>query len=327
MASSVEEFISNVEEYADNAIAEAADAAEALESLSHLPYQTWISTSIDAMPSLSYAAPIDGTDEIPDLKLAEMNYNLDSYDPNLYKTAQYDSPFFKFVLPIIEDQIENGGVAISQSVQDALFYNMRERDLRTMQDALDVAESNVARRGFPLPSSLSQAARKEVIANYQETRDNRNREITALIAERAQQGMLTLIERGTTIEKAQMDFAQALSKVFLDVGNQIVQKFRAEQEAYTAEFEGKIKAILSKLEIEKMNQSIDLANNEQLLKQWELDANASLQRYKGSIDQAIAAGNQRVSAATNLVDFWAKAVASANSQLNAVVTQTYSADG
>lgn len=318
----IQTYIDQVVAFADDMQREAEDAAEKLENIASLPYLRWIGFLATQAPTLDLAQRIDAGGELPTLAMAEMNYDLNGMDPNRYRSALYDSGFFKFILPVIQDQISNGGVAISQAVQDALFDNMRERDLRTMNDALDAAEANIGRRGFPLPSSLSQAARNTVIGTYQETRDNRNREVTALLAERAQEGMLALIDKGTTIEKAQMDFAAGFARVFIDIGNQIVQKFRAEQEAYIAQFDGQVRTIMSRLQIEEMNERILLGRNDQTIKRWEIESSHAIEKTKALIAQAGHNATQRVNAATSLVDFWGSAVTSANSQINAIINHS-----
>lgn len=302
------------------------EATDRLEDYSSLPFLTWVDFAPKAGISLNLPANITSTNDLPTLEKAELNYDLTGYDPNQYKRPIFLSDFFDTVLAELTSQIENGGPGISSAVQDALWDNMRERDLQTLRDMLIEAESNVGRRGFPMPTAMSQGARAKVIAQYQDTRDNRNREITFKVAELAQQNMQVAVSSGTAIERANMDFSAGFAKVFVDIGNQILTKFRAEQEARVAEFDGQLRTILAKLQVQEINARVQGQANEQLLKQWEVESAHAIEKTKALIVQGEHAAKARLEAGMSLADVYKGMAIGALSQINSIVSVSTTSD-
>ncbi len=317
--SSIDDYINSVEAYAEEVRGYAESATDTLENLindassDEYNFASTLSLSLDK-PSGASDVDVDA------LTMATLDYDPSSIDPENYTGTKYVSDFFSFLTAKIESLIGDGGVGISSSVQDALFNDMRERDLQTLDDALDAADSNIGRRGFALPSSLSANLREEVIAKYAQTRDNRNREITALIAERAANTMTALLNNGMTGEQAQMAFTTSFAQLVLDLGTQILTKYKYEQDSYLSKFESQVKKAQAKLDAAKVDQAADIAYNEGELREWTERVELSYKRTLGEIDQAVKYATMQVQAAESLVSYYGNVVTSANSQINAIVT-------
>jgi hypothetical protein len=316
---SVDDYIETVTAYAEEVREYAESATDTLETLVNDASTDEYSFS-DTL-SLDIDKPSGASDiDVDDLTMATLDYDPSDISPDNYTSEKYSSDFFDFLSPILQDQIANGGVGISPAVQDALFNDGRERDLQTLDDALDAADANTGRRGFSLPSSLSENLREEVIAKYAQTRDNRNREITALIAERAQSGMMALIDKGLSIEQAQMSFTTSFAGMVLELGNQILNKYKLQQDVYLGKFESQVKKSLAKLDAAKVDQAADMSFNDTELREWSERVELTYKKTIGKIDQAVKYATLQVQAAESLVSYYATTVSSANEQINAVIT-------
>jgi hypothetical protein len=320
---SPESIINQAAAYLSDIKNEALQAADKLESLASLPYQIWIGFPSTETVELTKASPVTGSEDLPELSKVEMDLSMvGNFDPNKFKQATYVSPFFAFLEPKLEDFIENGGPGISDAVQQALFDNMRERDLQLVADALDLVRANYGKTGFPLPTSMLRAQENEVIKKYQDDRSNRNREVTALIAERAQDTMKAAVSSGIRMEAVQSQFSLGFARLFMDVSSQLIQQYRLMQDAEIAEFEGQIKAILAKTQIAEINSRLEYAYQEQLLKQWEIETSAAIEKTKANIQQAAQATEVKLRAATGLSEFYKSMVAGIAGQANAIAVQT-----
>lgn len=318
-----ESIINQAAAYLSDIKNEALEAADKLESIASLPYQIWIDFPSTKTIELTKASPVTGSEDLPSLSKVEMDLSMvGNFDPNNFKQATYISPFFAFLEPKLEDFIENGGPGISEAVQQALFDNMRERDLQLVADALDMVRSNYGKTGFPLPTSMLRAQENEVVKKYQDDRSNRNREVTALIAERAQDTMKAAVSSGIRMEEVQSRFSLGFARLFMDVSSQLIQQYRLMQDAEIAEFEGQIKAILAKTQIAEINSRLEYAYQEQLLKQWEIETSAAIEKTKANIQQAAQATEVKLRAATGLSEFYKSMVAGIAGQANGIAIQT-----
>jgi len=318
-----ESIINQAAAYLSDIKNEALAAADRLESLASLPYQIWIDFPNTAAVELSKTAPVTGVNDLPELQKVEMDFSMvKNFDPNLYKQATYVSPFFTFLEPKLEDFIKNGGPGISDEVQQALFDNMRERDLQTVSDALDMVRANYGKTGFPLPTTMLRAQENEIVKRYQDDKANRNREVTALIAERAQDTMKAAVSSGIRMEEVQSQFSLGYARLFMDVSTQLIRQYQLMQDAYVAEFDGQLKTILAKVQVGEINSKLEYAYQEQVLEQWRIQTTAAIEKTKANIQQAEQSTEVKLRAAMGLSEFYKSMVAGIAGQANAIAIQT-----
>jgi hypothetical protein len=258
----------------------------------------------------------------------------------------------------LTNDIENGGTGISKEVQDAIFNEMYERDNQTTLDSLTKADRATARLGFPLMSDMTMTARDTVLARQEDLQNQRSRQITVLIAERAQQNvqfsenaliqlagldqqtffqtmnsfvqigdqtrqrLFQAIAAGNDMEQTKVDYALGYARVFSDLTNALLDKYRYEQAARIAEFDGQMKAILTQADIAKTNGLLQQADNELLTKQWQVDMQATTDRTISLMRQSEDATKIRLSAAQSLANFHSSLVEASLTQINAIVSST-----
>lgn len=321
--SSPEAIIAQASQLLADVKSEALQAADKLESLASTPYQIWVNFPTVEAVELSKVPAIAGTEDLPTLERVAIDLStVSAFDPNSFKQATYVSPFFAFLEPQLIDFIQNGGPGISQSVQDAIFNETRERDLQILRDKLDVVRSNYGKTGFPIPTSMLRAQESVHVTEYGQARETTNYKITQLIAERAQDTMKSAVTAGIRMEEVQSQFSLGFAKLFIDVSNQLIAQYRLLQDAAIAEFEGQIKALLARVQVGEVNARLDLAYQEQLLKQWEVDTTASVERTKASIAQAVSNTEVKLKAAQSLSELYKSMVAGVAGQVSGISLQT-----
>lgn len=321
--SSVAEFINSAQAYANQIRAEALEATDRLESIAESPFRTRIDFDPNTSVALTPIPPLTNLDQLPTLEKVTIDLSsVANFDPNSFKQATYVSPFFAFLGPQLIDFIQNGGPGISQSVQDALFGAMRERDLQLLSDALDVTRTNYGKRGFPLPTSMLRAQENELIKKYQDDRSNRNREITSLIAERAQDTMKAAVANGVRMEEVQSQFSLGFARLFVEVSTQLINQYRLLQDAAIAEFDGQIKAMLAKVQAGEANARTALGYQEQVLKRWQIEATLAVEETKALISQAENATAVKLQAAQGLAEFYKAAIVGTSGMASGIVQQS-----
>jgi len=319
MAIDPQTILSASQAYADDMKGDLSSALDRLSSVA--TYQTWVGfaprTNFDLTPVDSIPAG-----KLPALERAVFSGDLSDPAPHIetYKTHVFVAPFLDQMQTMLMEWVETGGVGISDAVQDALFNSMRERDLQVMNDALDAARSTDAKRGFRYATHRRRTS--EVIINYQQTYENRNREITALLADLAQKNVHQAIASNVNIEQLHANFALGLSQIFFQLRNHLIERFRIEQEARIAEFEAKLKVILAGYNLDETNAKLDIAYQEQLMKKWEIDMVQSTERTKALIQQAEQSTQVKLEAIKGLVAGISAQVSAALLQSNGVAVST-----
>ncbi len=147
MSTTPEEINAAVISKTNELFALALNAVAKIEALATAEYDTILDFG-DLDPLTLDKARRISVASLPSIAIGSMDTSLGEFDPNLYKSKTYVSPFFEFLEPFLTNQIETGGIGVSTEVQDALFDNTRERDLRTLSDALAKVESIGGRTGF-----------------------------------------------------------------------------------------------------------------------------------------------------------------------------------
>lgn len=147
--------------------------------------------------------------------------------------------------------LDNGGIGISQALQDSIFNSDSERKLQTLNDSLNLVNAGMGARGFRLPNSMLTGARNEIIQKYQFDLDNQSREITKLMEEHARTNWQFCIERGISSEQYYMDFTKAYNNLFVDAIRASLEKYKADIEVAVASYKAKVEGIISRLQAEK----------------------------------------------------------------------------
>lgn len=306
--------------YADNLKSEIVDAMNRLESVA-TGRQTWIGFAAKPVFDPHKTEPIDAG-SLPALEKSVFSGDLSDPTPDVekYKTHVFVAPLLNQMQSTLMDWIDTGGIGISDSVQDALWNNMRERDLQTLSDALAAARSIDAKRGFKYATHRRRTS--EILVNFQQTRDNRNREITAMIADLAQKNVQQAMSSNISIEKLHADFSLGLSQIFFNLKNHLLERFRLEQESRVAEFEAKMKVILAGYGLAETNAKLDISYQELLMKQWDTEIVQSTERTKALIQQAETETRVKLEAADSLVRGLSAQISSALLQTNGIAVTT-----
>jgi hypothetical protein len=313
-------ILNDSQEYVDALKSELTDAVDNLESFA-TDRMTWVDFPARTVFEPEKPARLTA-DALPDLK--PLVFGAEFGDPaaelNTYKGHVFIAPFLNTMQTTLMGWVESGGVGISQAVQDALFGNMRERDLQALNDGLQAVAATDAKKGFAYPTHRRRTS--EVIVNYQQTAENRNREITALMADLAQKNVQAAITANINIEQLHSSFSLGLSQIFIQIKNRIIEKFRIEADVRIAEFDAKIKAILAGYNVAEVNGRIDIAYQELRAKKWEVEMREGGQRTQALISQAMDQTKLRLQAAEGYLNGLSTTIQAALLQSNGITVVT-----
>lgn len=236
-------------------------------------------------------------------------FNPEDYlNSDLLQRYSYQSDFFdNFLDTRLRTYIDSAGYFLEQTVQDALFEQTRQRDLQTLNDALDAVDRKMARTGFPVPTSMHLAARNDIIKKYQDTYADRNKEITALIAAKSLEEKLAAIEAGVKMEDIRSRFQLEFGRLYWQAADYIIKKYESDVRAEMAEYEGQLKMILAKLEADRQMAGFDV-QYEQMDQNKELARlEAHVAEMKVNFDSWKQEADMRLKAAEFAAEFYGKA--------------------
>jgi hypothetical protein len=302
-----------------------ADVSAAnMQTFSETVFKEFLDISDADPPEFTFPGYVDRLDFGTELDAPSWRYPLNETYLDQFKSPTYVSSFFKFLEPKLIEFITEESTGISEEVQDALFENMREHDLQVLNDSLDALNREQASRGFPLVSSMLLAARNDLIKKYTDIRFNRNREITALIAERAQQNVMHAIDAGNTMEQIQSQFSLGFARLWVDFSNMYVSRFRAEMDAAIAEFEADLKVQVTDSELSKFNKEILMRHENNELESWKADVAENINRLQLQAQDTIKRYDLALQSASEVLRYYEAAVAGYAGQINAVTVATES---
>jgi len=313
-------ILNDSQAYVDALKSELTDAVDSLESFA-TDRMTWVDFPARTVFEPEKPARLTG-DALPEL--APLVFGAEFGDPaaelNTYKGHVFIAPFLETMQTTLMGWVESGGVGISQAVQDALFGNMRERDLQALNDGLQAVAATDAKRGFAYPTHRRRTS--EVIVNYQQTQENRNREITALMADLAQKNVQAAISANINIEQLHSSFSLGLSGIFVQIKNRIIEKFRIEADVRIAEFDAKIKAILAGYNVAEVNGRLDISYQELLAAKWQVEMTEGGNRTRALIQQAMDQTQLRLSAMATLLGGLSTQISASLLQTNGIAVTT-----
>lgn len=198
---------------------------------------TW---EVDRQNPITFSSLSDLPDDMPTLDIPPFVFNPEDFLDGLEKYS-YQSEFFdNFLEDKLIQFIEAQSYFINEEVQDAMFQATHDRDIQTLNDQLDAVDRVQARKGFPMPTSMAMAARNELIARHGDTRNDRNGEITSIIAERAHDGVKHSITAGIQMEDIRSKFELEFNKLYWQASDYLIRKYEADIRAETAKFQGEL---------------------------------------------------------------------------------------
>lgn len=306
----------------DSAIGDLKAAASGFfePSLSQTGFDNNPTWSVDRGREVALSGLNDLPADRPALNIPTFSYNPgDLFPPDLTSRYGYDSDFFdNFLDAKLREFIDSPTTFISEDVQDAIFDQTRERDLQTLNDALDAVDRRQGRRGFPLLTSMSDAARDVVIDRYTNTKDDRNKEETALIADKAQQEQQHSIDAGIKMEDIRSRFQLESANLYWRASDYLVKQFESEVRAEIARFNGELDLVKADTSVKQGMAGFDQAYEQ-------MDQAKELARLQGHVTEMT--GNidtwkqqfvGRIEAAAKAAGYYSSAVNSWLNQVNAI---------
>lgn len=172
-----------------------------------------------------------------------------TYSPHLTKMWQGEMTTLQTA---ISAALTNGGIGISQALQDALFNEDRGRKSQILEDALRKVDAGVGGKGFRMRNDYLAGQRQELILRYRDDLEELNRKITAMMEQHARENWQFCIQNGISAEKFQADFTGAYDKLVVDMAHATVEIYRAEVELTIAKFKAKAEAIMAQWSAAKL---------------------------------------------------------------------------
>lgn len=282
---------------------EADEAMSRLESIAGMSYLSWYNFSTGPAFEPQRVNPLSAGDFPSMTKLsipagAELTIDMmERYKSKVWKSSELEQ-----LEKLMLEYIETGGTGIGLAVQDAIFNRAQERDLQALRDAMYLAGARTGARGFRYPTSMTKALQNEALKRHQDSKADLNREIVRLMADLAQKNTQFAAGETRAIERDYMDFSRAFICVILDIKRGILDKFRVEQNARIAEFEGTLKGLLANLNVQEKNAQLEQTFQEQLRAKWDVESRILLDKGKALIAQAEHANGLRLATAAHLAE-------------------------
>lgn len=205
-----------------------------------------------AMPSDLVPDIVPSAQNAPDYEAPGMDWDEGSDDP--------DTDY----LDVIAASILNFTDSTSAATQAALFDSTRERDLQILDDSLLRVASADALSGFPLRTDMSMAARNELVKKYMDERETTSRQVTTLMADRAQTIALKGLDAKLSVAQIKLNLQQELKRTALALKGYFIEKYKAEIQAAVTVHEEAVRTLLANLENKKAvitaNSSIRIEN-------------------------------------------------------------------
>jgi hypothetical protein len=256
----------------------------------------------------------------PAVNIPAFVFNPEDYlTPDLLEKYTYDSEFFTYLDPVLRAYIESDVAFIDQTVQDALFQQTRERDLQSLRDGLDASDrQHAAQRAFPVPNSIVSAARADVIKKYQDISADRNKEITALIADRAHDGRKHGIDAGVRMEDIRSRFQLEYGRLYFQTAEYLVRKYQADVQAEVARVSAEIDQLKLKASIDLGMVTSDNTWNSALLDNLRVQMTRLIEDSKSDLDIQKTQATMQMDALTKMIDFYADTHAAYAGQITGI---------
>lgn len=304
----------------DTMRSEALEATSRLESIAALPFLSWFDFS--QLEGFNPEAPnqLEFFERLPELESVSLRglENINQAQLDKYKRHIWGATNFNDLQKKLMKWVETGGVGISEDTQTAIFEQGYERSLQVLRDKLDLAGARTGGKGARYANSFTKSLQAQALTEWGYGRDDLNREIVKIISDLAQKNVQFAIQQDVAIETIHSNFAINYSKLFLDIYKMILERFRVEQEARIAEFEGKIKTLDMDVRIKIAQGSLDMDHQQRLLAAWDKEATLLVERGKAQIAQSEQANRVKLSAASNLAEVYINSLNSLNGNATSI---------
>jgi hypothetical protein len=254
-----------------------------------------LSVALPAVPSLLSIdiATFDGVSlptfdggAIPEMTLVRPSVT--PYTPG----TLYNSALFTAVRTSLQDRIENGGTGLAANIEQAIFDRAREREIRTVQDAIDGLE-RMETMGFAFPPGVYLDSRLKIQTEYGKVEAGLSRDIMIKQAELELSNVQEALKLAIAAEGQFMDYTSKVEQRIFEATKYAteaaVQIYNAEVQAYAAKldaykttvqiYEARIRGELAKVEVYKARVAAE---------QTKAEVNTAIvQQYKVQVDAAL----------------------------------------
>lgn len=228
---------------------------------------------VNLATTLGDITPVDleeFTATAPDVP-ADIELNL---PPDLSDTDEID----RAVHDKLVNDIQNGGPAIPEDVENAIVERDHERSLLIHQDALDSISAEWAKRGFTLPNGMLNAALTQAIIEYNNKRLDTSRDVMIKSFELGEANTKFAIDEGikwltvrveTHKAKIQAEIARidAIIKAYLgqvEIYKGRAMVYAALTDVQIKKFDAELRMAVAKAELTIKGAEIDIKNYELL---------------------------------------------------------------
>lgn len=305
-----------------NMKAEAKDAMDRLENIASLPYLSWFDFSQLAGFTPEGPGELTTIGEIPKLEMVATPglETMDQSDLEKYRHHMWYGTNLDALQSLLMDWIQTGGVGISVDTQDALFNKARERNMQATQDRLDLAGARVGARGFRYANSMVRTLQNQALTDMDFKLADLNRDIVILMSDLAQKNVQFALEKDVAIENLHADFAIKFGDMFSTINRAVLDRFKIEQDARIAEFEGTLKAMDFDIQLQTKQATLDMEHQQRLLASWSTTASLLLERGKAQIQQSEEASRTKLTAATTLATVYTDSIKSLTGSAVSITT-------
>ena len=257
----------------------------------------------------------------PRVTVPGFTFNPEDYlPPDLLKKYNYESEFFDtFLEGELREIIVSDIYFLSQDIQDALFAQTRQRDLRNLNDELDAsARQTAAQTGFPIPTTLLTGAQDAILRRYHDTVADRNNQITVLSADKALDARMRGIDAGIRMEDIRSRFQLAYGQLYFNAAEYLVRKYQADVQAEVSRVNADLEQLRLKAQIDLGMVSADTAWNNTLTDRIQLRLNRLIQDANNDLEVQKTQAKMQLDALTKIIDYYSDAAAAYVGQMNGV---------
>lgn len=243
-----------------------------------------------SIPDITPPVTDDFVGTIPIAPTIELNMPTDLTEADEVNTAVRDK---------LLNDIRNGGPAIPQDVEDAIFNRENERALLIHQDNIDRISAEWSRRGFTLPDGMLASLIAQADIDYANKRLDVSRDIAIKSFELGDANTKFVVEKGLQYYGLKIQVYQAKVQGEISRIEAIVKKFLGEVEIYKGSaqvygalidtkiklFDAQIKSAIARADLVLKDAEIDIKNFE-VMNSLKIEAMKAI----GQINAQVAAG-------------------------------------
>ena len=233
-------------------------------NLPSLPAPTLTNVTPITIPTLTPLGPltgIDGTDPNknpyePLQASALPQYQTPNMDTSTAATfiAQFEA-LSPNLIAAVETEIlqilNSGGQNVGPTISNAIFNTGYERNLQTLNDAMDLAGARAGAKGNRYTNSMLKAAQNQVLTTYQYGLDDLSRKIVEVMANFAQANLRDAINAGVRIDELQVQIFTTSAGVLTRIQELILDEYKTNVLTNYQVFEAALRLQMTDLEVQK----------------------------------------------------------------------------